>query len=115
MGFSLFLIVLKSGLFSGSSSQHSFMTSTTNFGVVSKAARRGRNGISDDLSAILDMISKMKSPINTKLMVYNGLCNTVLSVPCSPVVTCWLPCVWRFLVYISLSHIVSWSCVRCGT
>ena len=61
MGFSLFLIVLKSGLFSGSSSQHSFITSTTNFGVVSKAARRGRNGISDDLSAILDMISEMKS------------------------------------------------------
>lgn len=41
--FSFDLMVLKSGLFSGSCAQHSLMTSVTNLGVVSSSASRGRN------------------------------------------------------------------------
>ena len=47
------------------------------------------------------------------------VCHTVLSVPCSLVVTCWeradlLALLYvMFLVFLSLSDIVSW--VRCGT
>ena len=46
------------------------------------------------------------------------LCYTVFYVPCRLVITCWeivsswLSCMWCFLVFLSLSHMVSG--VRCG-
>ena len=78
-------IVLRSGRFSGFSSQQSLMTSVTNLGVVSSSARRGRKGMSLSPLITLVIISKKDNFLCNFIRLYIIWINTKLSFFCKSI------------------------------